>query len=98
MRKEILHERALIKVNWRDFRGKTTDRLYFTSLTDNLDMIRQMCRWLVDHHLADAPLHFSRFFPRYRLPDTPPTPLSTLRAAQRIALDEGIQHVYLGNV
>ena len=61
-------------------------------------MIRQMCRWLVDHHLADAPLHFSRFFPRYRLPDTPPTPLSTLRAAQRIALDEGIQHVYLGNV
>jgi pyruvate-formate lyase-activating enzyme len=72
--------------------------LVIPQLTDNLDMIRQMCRWLVDHHLADAPLHFSRFFPRYRLPDTPPTPLSTLRAAQRIALDEGIQHVYLGNV
>ena len=72
--------------------------LIIPQLTDNLDMIRQMCRWLVDHHLADAPLHFSRFFPRYRLPDTPPTPLSTLRAAQRIALDEGIQHVYLGNV
>ena len=35
MRKEILHERALIKVNWRDFRGKTTERLYFTSLAAN---------------------------------------------------------------
>lgn len=35
MRKEILHERALIKVNWRDFRGKTTERLYFTSLDAN---------------------------------------------------------------
>ena len=35
MRKEILHERALIKVNWRDFRGKTTERLYFTRLDAN---------------------------------------------------------------
>ena len=72
--------------------------LIIPQLTDNLDMIRQTCRRPVDPHPADAPLHFSRFFPRYRLPDTPPTPLSTLRAAQRIALDEGIQHVYLGNV
>ena len=35
MRKEILHERALNKFNRRDFRGKTTDRLYFTSLDAN---------------------------------------------------------------
>ena len=72
--------------------------LIIPQLTDNLDMIREMCRWLVDHQLADAPLHFSRFFPRYRLLDTQPTPLSTLRAAKRIAQEEGIQHVYLGNV
>ena len=35
MRKEILDERALNKFNRRDFRGKTTDRLYFTSLAAN---------------------------------------------------------------
>lgn len=35
MRKEILHERALNKFNRRDFRGKTTERLYFTSLDAN---------------------------------------------------------------
>ena len=72
--------------------------LIIPGINDDMDMIRQMCRWLTSHHLADAPLHFSRFFPRYRLLDTPPTPLSTLRAAQRIAKEEGIKHVYLGNV
>ena len=65
---------------------------------DNLDMIRQMCRWLADNGLAEAPLHFSRFFPRYKMLDTPPTPIATLKAAKRIAEDEGIKYVYLGNV
>ena len=72
--------------------------LVIPGLTDNLEMIREMCRWLVSNQLADAPLHFTRFFPRYRLTDTPPTPLAMLRAARRIAEEEGIRHVYLGNV
>jgi len=72
--------------------------LVIPGLTDNLEMIREMCRWLVSNQLADAPLHFTRFFPHYRLTDTPPTPLATLRAARRIAEEEGIRHVYLGNV
>ena len=58
----------------------------------------QMCRWLRENHLAEAPLHFSRFFPRYQMQDIPPTPLHTLQEAKRIAEAEGIMHVYLGNV
>ena len=65
---------------------------------DDLDMIRQMCRWLNKKGLAEAPLHFSRFFPRYKMQDTPPTPIATLKAAKRIAEEEGIRFVYLGNV
>ena len=61
-------------------------------------MIQQMCRWLVDNGLADAPFHFSRFFPRYKMKDIAPTPLHTLKAAKEIALDEGLRRVYLGNV
>ena len=72
--------------------------LVIPGINDDMDMIRQMCRWLVENGLADAPLHFSRFFPRYRLQDLPPTPVQTLQSARQIALEEGVRHVYLGNV
>ena len=72
--------------------------LVIPTVNDDMQMIRRMCRWLVDNGLADQPLHFSRFFPRYRMHDLPPTPLHTLRTARQTALDEGLRHVYLGNV
>ena len=72
--------------------------LVIPGINDDMEKIRQMCRWMADNDLAETPLHFSRFFPRYKMSDVPPTPLSTLRTARSIALDEGIRHVYLGNV
>ena len=39
-----------------------------------------------------------RFFPRFKMQDIPPTPVLTLKAAKQIAEEEGICHVYLGNV
>ena len=72
--------------------------LVIPTVNDDMDMIRRMCRWLVDNGLADAPLHFSRFFPRYKMNDILPTPLHTLQAAKQVALEEGLRNVYLGNV
>lgn len=72
--------------------------LVIPGINDDKVMIRQMCRWLNEKGLAEAPLHFSRFFPRYKMQDTPPTPIATLKAAKRIAEEEGIKYVYLGNV
>ena len=72
--------------------------LLIPEVNDDMEMIRQMCRWLADNRLAEAPLHFSRFFPRYKMQDVPPTPLHTLKAAKQIAQEEGLLHVYLGNV
>ena len=72
--------------------------LVIPDVNDDMDMIRQMCRWLVENDLANAPLHFSRFFPRYKMQDKFPTPIQTLRAAKQVAEEEGITHVYLGNV
>ena len=72
--------------------------LVIPGVNDDMEMIRRMCRWLVANGLAEAPLHFSRFFPRYKMLQTPPTPVHTLKAAKHIAVEEGIHHVYLGNI
>ena len=72
--------------------------LIIPGINDDMTMIRQMCRWIADNGLSNNPLHFSRFFPRYKMEDVPPTPIHTLKEAKRIAQEEGIKHVYLGNV
>ena len=72
--------------------------LIIPGVNDDLQMIRRMCRWIANNGLSNQPLHFSRFFPRYRMEDVPPTPIHTLNKAKEIAQEEGIQHVYLGNV
>lgn len=61
-------------------------------------MLHEMFRWLVDNGLGDCALHISRFFPMYRKQDVPATPLADMRRAEAIAHDEGIAHVFLGNV
>ena len=66
--------------------------------TDKMDMIKEMCEWLVSNGFADYPLHFSRFFPLYKLTSIPYTPLSTLEQAYTIARKAGINYVYIGNV
>ena len=72
--------------------------LIIPGVNDDMDMIRQMCRWLSDNGFTNSPLHFSRFFPRYKMQEIPPTPLPTLKAAKQVAEEEGIKYVYLGNV
>jgi len=66
--------------------------------TDDLDVIRKMCDWLAAHDLQDAPLHFSRFTPLYKLSQLAPTPVATLEQARAIALKAGLRYVYIGNV
>ena len=72
--------------------------LIIPDVNDDMTMIRQMCRWIADNGLSNNPLHFSRFFPKYKMADIPPTPIHTLKEAKAIAIEEGIKHVYLGNV
>ena len=71
--------------------------LVIPSVNDTHGQIRTLCRWLADNGLADSPLHFSRFFPRYRLGHLPPTPVETLLQARQTAREEGMRFVYIGN-
>jgi pyruvate formate lyase activating enzyme len=60
--------------------------------------IDAMTGWIVENLGVDVPLHFTAFHPDWKMLDKPPTPAATLDRARRIALDNGISHVYTGNV
>lgn len=72
--------------------------LLVPGFSDDPIRLFDLCNWLVIHGFSDTPLHFSRFFPNHKLPNTPPTPLANLKLAYQIAKNAGIRHVYLGNV
>ena len=65
---------------------------------DDEEMVRRMCRWILDTLGPDYPLHFLRFFPKYKLDRLPPTPVSTLIRFRELAMEEGIRYAYVGNV
>ncbi|MCK4771348.1 MAG: AmmeMemoRadiSam system radical SAM enzyme [Candidatus Latescibacteria bacterium] len=72
--------------------------LIIPTLNDSTEEIGEMSRWIVSHMGEEVPLHFSRFYPTYRLKNLPPTPIETLERARRVAMDAGLQYVYIGNV
>jgi pyruvate formate lyase activating enzyme len=72
--------------------------LLIPGLNDSTAELEAMTRWIADHLGPDVPLHFSAFHPDYKMADVPATPLSTLTRARRIALANGLHHVYTGNV
>jgi len=46
----------------------------------------------------EIPLHFTRFFPQFKLSQLPPTDIQNLHKAKEIAKKAGLEFVYLGNV
>jgi pyruvate formate lyase activating enzyme len=65
---------------------------------DDMYKLQDMCRW-INHELGpEIPVHFIRFYPRYKLKSIPPTPVPTLEKAREVAMKEGLHYVYIGNV
>ena len=71
--------------------------LMVPTMNDDQNGIEELCEWILNNTGEETPLHFSRFFPMYRLANLPPTPLETLDNARNTALDTGLKHVYVGN-
>ena len=66
--------------------------------TDDAEMIKKMCGWILTNLGPDYPLHFLRFFSKYKLDRLPPTPVSTLIRLRELAMTEGVRYVYVGNI
>lgn len=65
---------------------------------DSDEEIDRLSSWIRDHLGCSVPLHFSAFHPAFKMMDHRPTPAATLVRAREIALNNGLHHVFTGNV
>ncbi len=72
--------------------------LHVPTLNDNPSDVEKMCLWIKENLGPDTPLHFSRFFPAYRLTALEATPIPALERAHEIAKGCGLNYVSIGNV
>ena len=72
--------------------------LLIPSLNDDMEQVRNMCEWIAGKLGPGVPLHFTRFYPLYKLSELPRTPVSTLEQARSIALETGLHFVYIARV
>ncbi len=72
--------------------------LLIPTLNDSDADISRLSRWVKENLGRETPVHFSRFFPHYKMRNIPPTPVKTMKRAYEIAKSEGLHHPYIGNL
>jgi pyruvate formate lyase activating enzyme len=72
--------------------------LIIPGANDSHDELRQLSRWVYENLGPETPLHFTRFHPQYQMQNLYPTPVKTMQEACKIATEEGLKYVYMGNV
>ena len=72
--------------------------LLIPGLNDTEEEIREECIWIRENLGGRTPVHFTAFHPDFRLTGIPRTPVDSLQNARAIALGEGLDYVYIGNV
>ena len=60
--------------------------------------LKEIASWIFAELGKDTPWHLTRFFPYGQLKEIAPTPIGLLEATRKMALDEGILYVYIGNI
>lgn len=70
--------------------------LIIPTFNDSDDNFVKLVDWIYENISDSVPLHFSRYFPCYKL-NLPPTPVDTLKRAEEIAKKK-LKFVYLGNI
>jgi len=71
--------------------------LVVPTMNDKKEELQEIISWVANELGPDVPLHFTRFFPLYRLSNLYPTPVATLMDATHMAADAGLNYVYVGN-
>lgn len=71
--------------------------LIIPGLNDSTRELRELARFVKNVSPA-VPWHVTAFYPTYKMMDRERTPVTTLRKAREIGLEEGLRFVYEGNI
>jgi len=72
--------------------------LIVPGINDKPDQLEKIARFIAAELSPDVPWHVTRFFPAWKLINTPITPLETLETARRMGKIAGLKYVHVGNV
>ncbi|MCR5627405.1 MAG: AmmeMemoRadiSam system radical SAM enzyme [Lachnospiraceae bacterium] len=70
--------------------------LIVPGINDSLTEMEREAIWIASLN-KDIPLHITRCFPRYKMPDIAPTDISLMRKMKAVA-EKHLSHVFLGNI
>jgi pyruvate formate lyase activating enzyme len=65
---------------------------------DSKKDIIKLVSWIKKNLGTSVPLHFTAFYPTYKMLHVPPAKIEKLQEARKIALDQGLKYVYTGNI
>ena len=71
--------------------------LVIPGINDDRLELEDAARFVAQELGEETPWHISRFYPAYRMSNTPSTPIETLLRAKEIGLAKGLKYVYVGN-
>ena len=72
--------------------------LIVPGINDKQDQVEKIAEFIAMELSREVPWHISRFFPAWKLQDTPVTPLKTLEMAKSIGEKAGLKYIHIGNV
>ena len=72
--------------------------LIIPGMNDTDDELHGFSAWVRDRLSPYVPIHFTRFHPDYLMRDIGSTSPATMHRAFSIAKDEGLVHIYIGNM
>ncbi len=68
------------------------------NVNDDMDELKALACWIRNELGSHTPWHITRFFPQWGMSDMESTPISTLESICDMALNVGLNYVYIGNV
>lgn len=88
---------TLVRLREGGVHVEVTD-LIVPQVGDDEAACRKLARFVCEKLGPETPFHLLRFHPDYKMMDLPPTPIRTLERLHAVAVEEGLQYAYLGNV